>query len=147
MILFWLNLHSPQSTPPLLGYLPQPHWPPSSFSRMPGMLLSQGLAFALSFAWMTFLSDIIKFPSLTSLKLLLQCHFLSDGFSGYQASNYHYTTPHLRCLLFIIFFSLTYSMGLFFFLIWIINPLSYQNVNSLKAEIFVRFIHPSNPNV
>lgn len=91
------------------------HWPPSSFSRMPGMLLSQGLALALSFAWMTFLSDIIKFPSLTSLKLLLQCHFLSDGFSGYQASNYHYTTPHLLCLFFIIYFSLTFYGAFLFF--------------------------------
>ena len=52
----------------------------SSISCTPGMLPSQGLALTLSFAWIIFLSDILKSPALT-LKLLLQCHFFSDGFS------------------------------------------------------------------
>ena len=48
------------------------------------MLLSQDLALTLSSAWIIFLSDILKSPALT-VKLLLQCHFFSDGFSAIKS--------------------------------------------------------------
>lgn len=130
LIFFLLHLCFLDHVPPLLDYLLQPHWSPSSPSCISGMLLPQGLFHAPSSAYVTFLSDIIRFPSLTSFKLWLQCHFLSGDFSGYQISNYQHITPSslFPAFLFILVFLILSAAFIFY--------LNYPSFLSLEYKLF-----------
>lgn len=98
---------------------------------MPGMFLSQYLALALSSAWMIFLSDILRFPSLTSFQLLLQCHFLRGALSGYQILNYEHMLP----LLFILVTTSNIQMRLLFFIL-VINAFTQLEVKLFEGRHF-----------